>query len=140
MAEDIHGLLPSHKMTRWSGSPTGEPPVAPEEDDEAIRALRATMSRHVGVVRDRAGLTEALATIERLAARVHGPQVRNALIAAKLIAAAALAARKAAAATIAAIFPPDPDFAVRTFVTLEEAEAVAASARVTTPTPLRLAS
>ena len=114
-------------MTRWSGSEEGEPPSSRRTDDEAIGALRATMSRHVGVVRERAGLTEALSTIERLAERVHGPQVRNALVAAKLIAAAALTREESRGSHYRSDYPlPDPDFAVRTFMTLEQAEAVAA--------------
>ena len=77
VAEDIQGQLPRHKGARWAEPPAVEAPSTPEEDDEATRTLRATMSRHVGVVRDEAGLSEALATIDRLSTRVArtaGPQ------------------------------------------------------------------
>ena len=97
---------------------------------------------HVGVVRERAGLIEALTTIEQLAERVHGPQVRNALVAAKLITAAALTREESRGSHYRSDYPlPDPDFAVRTFMTLAQANEVAASVPATTAvTPLRLAS
>jgi L-aspartate oxidase len=141
VAQDIHGLLPNHRMTRWSGSEDGELPFEPVDDGEAIGALRATMSRHVGVVRDRSGLIEALSTIERLSERVHGPQVRNALVTAKLVTAAALKRQESRGSHYRSDYPlPDPDLAVRTFMTLGEAEAISASAPATTATLLRLAS
>jgi L-aspartate oxidase len=128
-ADDIHGLLPSHKISRWSGSAAGESPAAPEEDDEGMRVLRAAMSRHVGVVRDAAGLSEALSTIGALSVRIRNPQMRNALVAAKLIAAAALRREESRGAHWRDDFPAaDPRLAVRTFTTLAETDAVAAAA------------
>ncbi len=137
-AEDIHGLLPVPKTTRWTDSEQGDAPAAPEEDHGAIRTLRAAMSRHVGVVRERAGLVQALATIEELAAGIHGPQMRNALVAAKLIAAAALKREESRGAHYRSDYPrPDAKRAVRTFVTLEDVNAIAADAAAV---PLDLAS
>jgi L-aspartate oxidase len=137
VAEDIHGLLPNHKMTRWVGSAEGEAPIAPEADGEAIGILRATMTRHVGVVRDAAGLTAALARIEHLSARPHGPEVRNALTAAKLVAAAALARRESRGGHYRSDYPaPDAQRAVRMFMTLDQADAAAEAAA----SPLELAS
>jgi L-aspartate oxidase len=139
-AEDIHSLLPSHRMTRWSGLAQAEAPVAPEEESEAIRTLRTTMSRHVGVLRDSDGLNEALATIARLASRKHGPQVRNALVAAKLITAAALVRQESRGAHYRSDFPePDPRRESRTFITLAEADAIADQA-AGAMAPLDLAS
>jgi L-aspartate oxidase len=137
VAEDIQGLLPNHKMTRWFGAAEGEAPTAPEEDGEAIRALRAAMTRHVGVVRDASGLTAALAEIEHLSQRPYGPQVRNALTAAKLVAAAALARRESRGAHYRSDYPkPDASRAARTFMTLDQADAAAGAAA----RPLELAS
>jgi L-aspartate oxidase len=137
VAEDIHGLLPNHKMTRWFDSAEGEAPNEAEEDNEAVRRLRATMSRHVGVVRDAGGLTSALASIEQLAARPHGPEVHNALTAAKLIVAAALARRESRGGHYRSDYPePDPERAVRAFMTLDRADAMAEAAT----RPLELAS
>ena len=64
---------------------------APRADPADVAALRRTMAADVGVVRDRAGLTRALATIATLEARTRSPRFLDMLIAAKLIAAAALA-------------------------------------------------
>jgi L-aspartate oxidase len=142
VAHDVHGLLPNHRMTRWSGSEEGELPFGREDDGEAISTLRATMNRHVGVVRDRGGLIEALSTIERLSESVRGPQVRNALVTAKLIAAAALKREESRGSHYRGDRPlPDPEFAARTFMTFQQANEVAASAPSTAAvTPLRLAS
>jgi L-aspartate oxidase len=141
VADDIHSLLPNHRMTHWSGSDDGELPFEPEDDGEAIGTLRATMSRHVGVVRERAGLIEALSIVERLSGRVHGPQMRNALVTAKLVTAAALKREESRGSHYRSDYPlPDPDLAVRTFMTLDQADAIAASAPATAAMPLRLAS
>jgi len=137
VAEDIHGLLPSHKTTHWTGAAASEAPNAPEGDDEAIRKVRAMMSRHVGVVRDRAGLTEALATIEELAEHRHSPQVTNALVAAKLIAAGALQREESRGGHYRSDFPSsDPKLAKRTFLTLDAANEIAEQAAA----PLEMAS
>ena len=132
VAEDIHGQLPAHRATRWTDSLEQDPPAAHEADDEALRALRATMSRHVGVVRDRDGLSAALAAIEDLSSRVRSPQARNALTAAKLIAAAALAREESRGAHFRADFPaPSAALGVRTFTTLGAADAAAKRAAQT---------
>ena len=137
VAEDIHGLLPNHKMTRWYGSAEGDAPTAPEEDDEAIGTLRATMTRHVGVVRDEAGLNAALATIADMAARPHGPQAMNAFTTAKLVTAAALARTESRGGHFRSDCPEaDEAQAVRRIRTLRQADAMAESAAK----PLELAS
>jgi L-aspartate oxidase len=126
VAEDIHGLLPSPKVTRWAGSSERDAPSAPEADDEAMRLLRKTMSRRVGVVRDQAGLSEALAAIEDLSARVRTPPMRNALVAAKLVAAAALARTESRGGHFRRDFAEsNPLFAARTFTTLSATDAPA---------------
>ena len=137
VAEDVHGLLPKHKMTPWSGPAEGDAPQAPEVDDDVIHVLRRTMSRDLGVVRDRAGLTRALATIGQLTARARGPGARNALVAAKLIAAAALLREESRGAHYRGDFSETSSRWVhRTFITLDQAEATADSAIA----PLDLAS
>jgi L-aspartate oxidase len=128
-AEDIQGQMPNHKVTRWADSPEGEAPATSDEDDDALRTLRTAMSRHVGVVRNEAGLTEALAIIEALCGRVRTPQARNALTAAKLIAASALARRESRGAHFRSDFPQaDPALAARTFTRLANAEVAAKAA------------
>jgi L-aspartate oxidase len=66
-------------------------PVAPDLAPETLQTLRETMSRCVGVVRDAAGLSEALAVISRLEAGAPGALP---LAAARLITKAALARRE----------------------------------------------
>jgi L-aspartate oxidase len=66
-------------------------PVAQDLSPEALEELRETMSRCVGVVRDAAGLTEALAVMARLETGAPGALP---LAAARLIAEAALARRE----------------------------------------------
>jgi L-aspartate oxidase len=70
------------------GGPTLSPTVAPDLAPEALQMLRDTMSRCVGVVRDAAGLSEALAIMARL--EVEAPRALP-LVAARLIATSALA-------------------------------------------------
>lgn len=67
------------------------PPVAQDLSPGALQTLRQTMSRCVGVVRDAAGLTEALAVIAELDKATPGALP---LAAARLIAEAALARRE----------------------------------------------
>jgi L-aspartate oxidase len=120
------------------GRPTAEvmQPMAMPEDDgegapkpEAVTRLRQTMTRDVGVVRDRAGLVRALETIEALHQDDGSTRFLNMLTAAKLIAAAALARAESRGGHERSDFPAtDPAWQRRTFITLEEAEAIAASA------------
>jgi L-aspartate oxidase len=133
VAEDIQGQMPNHKASPWTDSPAPGAPPTPEADDEAMRSLRETMSRNVGVVRDRAGLTAALAAIAGMVARSPGPQLRNALATAGLIAAAALAREESRGAHFRSDFPaPDPALARRNFSTLA---AAARAARHALPEP-----
>lgn len=75
-------------------SGAGEPlptPVAPDLSPETLQMLRDAMSRCVGVVRDAAGLTEALQIIARLESDAPGALP---LVAARLITEAALERRE----------------------------------------------
>ena len=75
-----------------SGSGATRPtPVAPDLAPETLQTLRETMSRCVGVVRDAAGLSDALAVMARLEAGAPGALP---LAAARLITKAALARRE----------------------------------------------
>jgi L-aspartate oxidase len=129
VAEDIHGLLPNPKLVpRSHAAPEGSP--RDEEDREAMRRLRAAMSRYVGVVRDRDGLTAALGTIQDLLARAQSPQLVNACTAAKLMAAAALRREESRGAHLRSDFPrPDPALARRAYLRLREADGIAGTAR-----------
>ncbi|MGQ7793921.1 L-aspartate oxidase [Faunimonas sp. B44] len=126
IAEDIQGLLPNHKMVPWPDAPAGEARFAEAGDDDAMRMLRATMSRDVGVVRTRTGLVEALAIFSDLGHQARSPAMKNALVVARLVASAALARQESRGGHYRSDFPEaDPVFARRTFLTLADAEQAA---------------
>ena len=90
--------------------------------------LRQTMSRHVGVVRDQQGLSEALSVIDGLEQSCRSTRFLNMLVAAKLIASAALARQESRGGHYRSDFPEAKDtLARRTFMTLADAERIASS-------------
>jgi L-aspartate oxidase len=95
-------------------------------DPARERALRQLMSANVGVIRDRAGLMRALdeiARIERDCARM--PQTRNMATAALMVTAAALKREESRGGHFRSDFPQTDLPARRTFITLDEARAIA---------------
>lgn len=129
IAEDIQGLLPSPKLVPWKRVDAPAHPAPSPIEAEALSRLRRAMSSEVGVVRDRAGLVRALSMFRALARRPVTPAMDNMLACATLIAAAALNRQESRGGHYRADFPePDPGRAKRTFITLGEAEAIAAAA------------
>jgi L-aspartate oxidase len=128
IAEDIAGLAPVARTLALRDEPaaTGSAAIAPERE----RVLRQLMSAHVGVVRNRAGLRHALAEIARMErAFAREPQLRNMATAALLIAAAALARTESRGGHYRSDHPnSDAAQAKRTFITLDEARAIAGAA------------
>ncbi len=98
--------------------PTEPLPHLPEAE---LQRLRALMSRHTGVVRDRAGLTALMAEIDAMQARA-GPAAP--LIAARLIAASALDRHESRGGHYRSDFPLMASPARRTLTTLAEVEAL----------------
>ena len=88
---------------------------------EDLQRLRASMSRHAGVVRERGGLNALLNEIEAMSART-GPAAP--LIAARLVAASALARHESRGGHYRSDFPLMASPARRTMTTLAEAEAL----------------
>ncbi len=108
-----------------------ESAVNPDPDPADKAFLRRTMTDHVGVIRDRAGLETALAVISTLEAKNRSPRFRNMLTAARMIAAAALNRTESRGGHYRSDFPqPDPAWRHRTFMTLAEARAVTAGPKV----------
>ncbi len=127
IAEDI-GKLPLQKSVRFVEAPLGSAPVV-TSDPAREQVLRRLMSSHVGVIRDHEGLSHALSEIarmERECARV--PQLRNMATAALLVTAAALRREESRGGHCRSDSPnADPAQQKRTFLTLDDAYAIAAS-------------
>jgi L-aspartate oxidase len=122
VAADIGEHLPT--PVERTATVVAETAAEPDADD--LRSLRRAMTSKVGVVRDRAGLEEALAIIAGLAKKTRSERFLNMLTAAKLIAAAALARTESRGGHYRSDFPePDPVWQHRTFVTLADAERIA---------------
>ncbi len=129
-AKDIAATVRAAEAPAIATEP--EPVAAPavEPDSPAVTTLRQAMTAKVGVIRDDASLRDALgviATLERRASTDR--QLANMLTTAKLITAAALARRESRGAHFRSDYPaPDPELAVRSMLTLTEADAIAAAA------------
>ena len=120
IAADIKGQLPAPRWLPWpADAQSGDRRHPPET--KAVAELRRTMAADVGVIRDAAGLSRALATIDALEVRARAPRFRNMLTAAKLIAAAALRRTESRGSHYRSDFPaPDPAWQRRTFLRLSD--------------------
>jgi L-aspartate oxidase len=90
------------------------------EDAELTLAVRKLMWEKVGLVRDEAGLTEALAELGRLAAQYQNAagEARNLLLVARLVTAAALVRRESRGGHFRSDLPaPDPAWEHRLYLT-----------------------
>jgi L-aspartate oxidase len=89
--------------------------------------LRALMQSNVGVIRTGAGLTHALGEIARIESAAQSGDLRNMAAASLLIAASAYARTESRGGHFRSDFPKaDPAQAVRSYITLNEARAIAA--------------
>lgn len=128
VAGDIANNLPAAPR---GGFDAAENRIEPTDHDaDAERALREAMSGHVGVIRDADSLAGALATIVSLEREAHNdPQLANMLTTSKLVAAAALARKESRGANFRADYPaPDTTLAHRSYLTLQQADAIARKA------------
>ena len=127
IAEDIGGRPPAPAAVGALPEPGEAGQTVSDPNRES--ALRKIMSAHVGVVRDRAGMSRALADIARIEREsAHLPQTRNMATAALMVTAAALRREESRGGHFRADFPQaDPKQAKRTFLTLAEARGIAAS-------------
>ncbi|WP_022720257.1 FAD-binding protein, partial [Rhodopseudomonas sp. B29] len=95
--------------------------------------LRQTMAAKVGVIRERAGLSEAVRAFAALEGAPH-PALANMATAALLVASAALARTESRGAHYRSDYPAEnPALATRTTTTLAQARAMAAELRDATP-------
>ena len=87
---------------------------------EAIRIIRTTMSRHVGVERDADGLTRALQTLATLNEAADGdPVIENAVLTARLVTECALRRKESRGGHYRSDYPePSPQWQRRSSITL----------------------
>ena len=127
IAADIADHLPQSQRKPVEEVADATSDALPDPAD--VTRLRRTMTAHVGVVRDRAGLIEALATIDDLADGCRSERFLNMLTAARIIAAAALARTESRGGHYRSDFPEhDPAWRHRTYITLAKAERISAAA------------
>ena len=137
VADDIDQHLPvPERCTVAEVSGDAGATDMPSEEDVAV--LRRIMAADVGVVRDAAGLADGLRAIDALEQRAHAPRFLNMLAAARLVAAAALLRTESRGGHYRSDHDrQSPAWRHRTFITLADAEAVAArvaTAPVVAPT------
>jgi L-aspartate oxidase len=127
VAADIDERVPARRAPSPAAKIRHEPCPPPETAGES--ELRRLMSTDVGVIRDEAGLTRALATILRIERESHCPGLRNMAVTALLVAASALQRQESRGGHWRADYPAaDPAQAHRTFMTLDDARAIAHAA------------
>ena len=104
----------------------GAKPVDHAAREDAIALIRDTMSADVGVVRTRRSLTRALLTLREIADTAgNDTQLANMALAARLVTGSALLRTESRGGHYRRDYPdPDPSKAQRSFVTLDELEAL----------------
>lgn len=141
-AEDIAAIVGDGRgVTQAALYPiAGAPRADREARDEAIARMRSTMSRDVGVVRTKGGLTRALLTLSEIArtAASDDIQLANMALAARFVTASALLRTESRGGQYRSDFPEsDPAQAHRSFMTLADVEAVENQIFATTLVPTR---
>ncbi len=128
VARDVAAALP--RLPAPEPAPLPDRPARP--DPKSAAELRQIMSRHVGVLRDEAGLGKALRALGRLRDRALAEgsiDLRNRAEAALLIAASAYLRRESRGGHFRTDFPAaDPALARRSIITLDQALRVARGA------------
>jgi L-aspartate oxidase len=121
-AEDVKSQIVAGTSRGLPPAPLRFTPAPPPQ------ALRDAMARHVGLERDAAGLTRALATIGAIERASGGePALLNVIAATKLVTAAALARKESRGAHFRLDYPQTESVGQRTFFTLADAELIARS-------------
>ncbi len=108
----------------WADRSVDAPDAITEGDHAGMTRLRAIMSAHLGVLRDAAGMRQALRAIVALEDETEDDtRFANVLTTAKLIAISALNRTESRGGHFRTDFPDqDPNWARRTLLTLDQAE------------------
>jgi L-aspartate oxidase len=123
VADDVRSQLSAGAMRGLPPAPQRFASPAPPH------VLRGAMSRDVALERDADGLRAALDVIARLETTSHEPALLNMTAAAKLVTAAALARQESRGGHWRSDFPLTEKTGVRSFLTLADAERIAAEAQ-----------
>ncbi|HEY0418767.1 MAG TPA: FAD-binding protein, partial [Acetobacteraceae bacterium] len=120
VADDVRGEL-------MAGPLRGAPPAPQRFASPAPpHVLRSAMSRDVALERNAEGLRSALDVIARLQTTSSEPALLNMTAAAKLVTAAALARHESRGGHWRSDYPKDEKIGARTFMTLADADRIAA--------------
>ncbi len=127
IAESIKGMLPESSLYEWPKNAGENDELVTLEDSPELTSLRQQMSAHAGVIRDADGLKGLIREIVRLESRNRRVRFSNMAAAAKLIATAALKREESRGGHYRSDCPEPLDaFRRRTFMSLKDAEAIAA--------------
>jgi L-aspartate oxidase len=121
VADDVRGQLTAGAMRGLPPAPQRFASPAPPH------VLREAMSRDVALERNAEGLRAALGVIGRLDTITNEPALLNMAAAAKLVAAAALVRKESRGGHWRSDYPETDKVGTRTFITLADAEKIAAS-------------
>ncbi|MEM6712093.1 MAG: L-aspartate oxidase [Pseudomonadota bacterium] len=119
IAEDIHRLMPVAEQRQTELETDGAMVALTHSDEEAGRAVRMVMGKHVGVERNGDGLAAALKTLSDIKDNAINLSVRNMALAAWIITASAALRTESRGGHARADYPEtDPVQARRAFWTL----------------------
>ncbi|WP_321335629.1 L-aspartate oxidase [Breoghania sp.] len=126
IATDIAATMPECGVADWRPLPGMTTPLAAQASDRiTVARLRKLMATKVGVMRDGAGLKQALAELATLSIECDGIDCANMLVCARMITAAALLREESRGGHFRTDHPTtSPAVARRALMTLEEINAV----------------
>ncbi len=130
IAEDIVRIMPVPELRHAEiGDSTGSV-VLSHADEEAMRAVRMVMGKHVGVERNGDGLSAAMETLNTIKDNAINLSVRNMALAAWIITASAVMRTESRGSQARSDYPDtDPSQAHRSFWTLSNLRAAVDGAR-----------
>lgn len=125
IADALKAELGSDAPAGWQHGSEASSEYLTENDHPNMARLRATMSAHLGVMRNGEGMRAALGEILELARNSHSVRFDNVITTAKLIAVSALNRLESRGGHFRTDYPDeDPDWKRRTLITLDQADAI----------------